>query len=540
MRYAAVSQNFKLLTKYVSSLFSSSTEGDCDLVRTREVSSWLQNISCSLESLFLVVTQTVTQEIKTSSSAVNYASPNRESETTRSKSETNLERLRTALSSEGSKHSRQNSSGEPAFLEPLLEQNPNIGESHDIIHMPYGPPGAFTIFHPGLVSPLRFPPAKKETEPFVTNSYEHDKGGGAEINQRRLRYFQRRKRRSSRGTNSHENVLADTMSEGDSASSVDFPADLKDFIPEPYHGPVRLTLDCPRTTDIGPAEPPFIDQLAPLSVNLDSHLEPILSGKTPPMPAINMFFGSAENNLTTLGTGAAFAGVDSGSSPRLSSGPKERGNAVTDLNVKGPKTDKLADLPASSSGSHPQRRPKSSPKRQSARPILSLPTTWYRKMTLVAKRAKRKNRREKGDIVYSSELKYPSGYYAEGDRPVPFYHEDSDTSIPSGPQASFLFESPPDTKCITTASGTPGTAQGGDSPEQRKIVNSGSRSASGSQSDRHWASKVKKFFPDQFRTSQSFRHESLDLRRLQTPNRDSALASIPERSGNHRNGRICS
>lgn len=480
------------------------------------------------------MTQTVTQEIKTSSSAVYYTSPDRASEITRSKSETNLERLRTPLDFEGSKHSSQNSTGEPAFLEALHEQTP-IGESHDIIHMPYGPPGAFTIFHPGLASPLRFP-LSKETEPLVTKSSELDKGGGAELKQRRLRYFQRRKRRNSGVTNSQENIQVDTMSEGDS-SSVDFSAELKDFIPEPYHGPVKMTLDCPGTTDIA-QEPPLMDQLAPLSVISSSHLEPILSGKTPTTPAINMFFDTAEGNITAFGSGAAAeGGGDARGSPLLSGGPKvENSSAVTNLNVERLKTDELADLPTSSSGSHLQRRPKSSPKRQSAKPIFSLPTTWYKKMTLLAKRAKRKKRHEKSEVVHSSELKYPSGYYAEGDRPVPFYHEDSDTSIPSGPQTSFLFESPLETKRITNAGGTPGTTQFGDSPEQRKIINSRS-SASGSQSDRHWASKVKKLIPDQFRTSQSFRHESLDLRRLQTPIRDSSLQSIPERSGNHRNGR---
>ena len=116
------------------------------------------------------------------------------------------------------------------------------------------------------------------------------------------------------------------------------------------------------------------------------------------------------------------------------------------------------------------------------------------KMTLLAKRAKGKKRHEKGDALYSSELKCASGHNAEGDRPVPFYHDDSDTSIPSGPQASFLFESPLATKQVTNVGGTPGSAQFSDSPEQRKIINSRSR-ASGSQSDRHWASKVKKLIP---------------------------------------------
>jgi hypothetical protein len=476
--------------------------------------------------------QTVTQEIKTSSSAADHTSPSRASEIKRSKSEANLERLRTPLDFEGSKHSSQNSAGEPALLEARHEHTP-IGESHDIIHMPYGPPGAFTIFHPGLVSPLRSP-LSKGTEPLVTESSELDKGGGAEIKQRRLRYFRRRKRmNNSGGTNFLENIQADTMSEGDS-SSVDFSAELKDFIPEPYHGPVKMTLDCAGATDIALAEPPLMDQLAPLN----SHLEPILGGKTPTTPAINMFFGNAEGNISAFRSGATAEGEVDTRDSLLSGRPKvESGSAVTNLNVGGLKTDKLAGLPTSSTGSHPQRRRRSSPKRQPAKPIFSLPTTWYKKMTLLAKRAKRKTRHEKSEVVSSSELKYPSGYYAEGDRPVSFYHEDSDTSIPSGPQASFHFESPLDTKRITNAGGTPGTAQFGDSPEQRKIINSRS-SASGSQSDRHWASKVKKLIPDQFRTSQSFRHESLDLRRLQTPIRDSSLQSIPERSGNHRNGRV--
>lgn len=376
------------------------------------------------------------------------------------------------------------------------------------------------------------------------------------MKQRRLRYFQRRKKRNGGKRTSQENVQVETMSEGDS-SSVDFSADLTDFNPEPYHGPVKMNLDRPDTAEIVSAEPPWMDQLAPVSVS-SSHLEPILSGKTPTTPAINMYFGNAQDIETAAGPG----GVDTRASV-VSGTPKvERssssGTRAEDLKSKGDKGQQhhhqQQQQQQPSTSAHPQRLMRSSPKRQTTKPTkFSLPTTWYKKMTLLAKRAKRKKQlHDTSEVVHSSELKYPSGYYAESDRPVPMlYHEDSDTSMPSGPQ-TFLLESPLDTKRIHSTShnnaGMPGnyttnsnhsnyTNAPGDSPEQRKIIHSRRSANSGSQSDRHWASKVKKLIPDQFRTSQSFRHESLDLRRLQTtPIQDSsALQSIPERSRGHRN-----
>lgn len=383
--------------------------------------------------------------------------------------------------------------------------------------MPYGPPGAFTIFHPGLSSPVRFPATKKETEPQVPKSSELEKGTGADFRQSRLRYFHRRKKRSSnKVSSSQENVQVDNMSEGDS-SSIDFSADLTDFNPEPYHGPVKMNLECPGTSEI---DGPLMDQLAPLSVSSSLRLEPILSGKTPTTPAINMFFGHTQDETITEPREEV---KDTRATPKVES----RGTRV-DKKSKGEKV----ELPVSTNPHHL----KISPKRQATKPMFSLPTTWH-KMTQLAKRARRKKQQphdnNTSEVAYSSELKYPSGYYAaEGDRPLPsFYHEDSDTSIPSGPQG-YLLESPLDTKRLI---GTPG-----DSPEQRKIINSSSRRSanSGSQSDRHWASKMKKFIPDQFRASQSFRHESLDPKRLQTPVRDSSLQSIPEKSRGHRNGKV--
>jgi hypothetical protein len=338
---------------------------------------------------------------------------------------------------------------------------------------------------------------------------------------------------------SQENVQVDTMSEGDS-SSVDFSAELMDFTPEPYHGPVKMNLDYQGTTEIASAmgEPPWMDQqLAPLSVS--SQLEPIPSGKTPTTPAINLYFSNA------LDVETAAAGPEEvdrrasvvSSASKVGSSSSRRGTEVEEKS----KGEKAEPLPSSS---RPQRR-RSSPKRQTTtKPIFSLPTTWYKKMTLLAKRAKRKKQpHDTSEIAFSSELKYPSGYYAESDRLLPtFYPEDSDMSMLSGPQ-TFLLESPLNTKRIknnnSSHAGTPGHAPG-DSPEQRKIINSSRRHGanSGSQSDRHWASKMKKLIPDQFRTSQSFRHEFVDLKRLQTPIQDSPLQSIPERSGGPRNSKV--
>ncbi|XP_024399018.1 uncharacterized protein [Physcomitrium patens] len=460
--------------------------------------------------------ETVSQDLKTSSSAVDYISPTRVPGMPRSKSDTNLPRIATSKVPV-SRHRRRNSSGDSALSEVFGEQKPH-GDKIDFIDMPYGPRGAFTIFHPGLQTPLLFTPARD-----ASKASETDKSG--EFKQSRRYRWIRRMRKQNGGNNSLEGLQTDGMSEQScfSGSSADFSTDLRDFNPDQYRGPVKMNLE-----DV---EPPLMD-MAPsiVPIHVSGQLEPIQSGKTPTTPAINQFFGNAPRDTFAPAPGE----VDSRPSP-VSGGSNMETTSILS-NEEGHKGEGIGD--AAFASSQPVQRLRTSPKRQSGKPSFSLPSTWYKKMRLLAKRSKKKKRNDKGEVAFSSELKYPVGEYAEGDhRAVSFYHEDSDQSFPSGPQ-TFIFESPLETRHMANA-GNPGNAQV-DSPQQRLIINSSSSSAanSGSQSDRHWASKVKRLIPDKLaRTSQSFRHEFLDLKRLQTPIRDSSLTTIPERSSHHRNAK---
>jgi hypothetical protein len=418
------------------------------------------------------VVQTVTQEIQSAVDYVVYDSPVRgtSTEMKRSKSDTNLTKLARTLPKRlkgKSKQSSQTPTHESPTLEALQEQA-TVDEAHDVITMPYGPHGAFRIFHPGSVqappsaqAPVT-PPSTAQAQPIPGPPALVDEPEAVRPPSSRLRNPFRglvRKRKPS-----HESVLTETMSEqSGSLGSIDFSTELKNLeLAETYHGPVRMDLI---DTSVAPDEPPemFVPRSGPM-------LEPIMSGKpTSTAPAPNSH--SAQVPTTDEEASQPLEQVENQSSPVANDGSKLR-----------------AGKPAMS----------------------RLPKIWYQKIkSLAAKTGKRKKKKlEDGNgVAYSSELKYPSG---EDD------HEGWDATVSRSESMSREF--PP----LDAAK-----HNGGESPELRKLVQETPQSrAAGSQSDRSdWASKLKQRLRHQ---SQSLRFEALHLRpKLHAP--DSALNSIPER-----------
>lgn len=496
-----------------------------------------------LRIVHLAVMQTVTQEIK--SDYVVYNSTIKvgatSTEMKRSKSDTNLDKLRATPAAAAPKHkgkakrstgSRQlNPTGNNSPSMEALKGQTLIDETHDIIDMPYGPRGTFTICHPGS---LLQGPSREETAngqiPKSAAAGVLDKGDGAgdavhegpaaavetlgKAPSSWLRYPFRGlgKKRKTTGT-SQETVLTETMSEqSESRESIDISTDeLRNLdLVEKYHGPVRM--DCIDTTDVASDEPPDPDMYTPTSLPRTA----IHSGKTTlTVPASSHV---AEDHTTHAYEPHVQRQVQRKGSANFSGGPAlpaahawrtadERG--VPDIGESN------ADVQQQLASSSPPQRPRRPPKRQTGKSMIPrLPKKWLKKIrSLAAKGGKKKTTSMHGaanGVAYSSELKYPSAEDGDADRGYPDEEEEDWDQATTSRTESFIIEtSPLDANNLTNSGSTPGNALGVYplAHEQRNLMKETPLSrAAGSQSDRSkWASRMKKLIRYQ---SKSLRFES--------------------------------
>jgi hypothetical protein len=139
------------------------------------------------------------------------------------------------------------------------QQQPRQGEVSEIIDVPIGPRGAFTILHPGKASPRKWPIQKSASMRRGGNSQEKVKYEGPEVVRKSglLKIFHRR-RESTGGGGSQESIPAIEKESDQSfpCSSVEHSRELLPPHPPEHNGTVRLILEPNTVHSIAPDEPP--------------------------------------------------------------------------------------------------------------------------------------------------------------------------------------------------------------------------------------------------------------------------------------------
>ncbi|KAG0559689.1 hypothetical protein KC19_10G123500 [Ceratodon purpureus] len=470
--------------------------------------------------------QPVTQEIQSAVDYVVYDSPVRgtSTEMKRCKSDTNLHKLdRTPPKRpKGKSKLPHHTATHDSPLEALQEQTTS-DESHDIVTMPYGPPGAFKIFHPGWAqAPVATPPRKKTHAQPIPNSIMLVDEQVAEVLAKQptlQRYLARilPKRRKP----SQESVPTETMSDkSGSLETVEFTTEELNFfknsledLTKNYSGPVRMNLD----ESIASGEPPE------MLIHGSGPLETIVSGKTASIAqASNSHSIQAPRNDTATDeeettTSQPLGEVDKAGPP---SGRLIVPIAESKLDEEARRDDNIASPQPQLGGS--LRRP------QTGKKIFSVPKTWYKKVKSLAAKggSKKKKMKDVNGVAHSAELKYPSGDDGEG------FPDEVDPTAWRTDSFNALGLSPLDTVKHGSA---PGSVQG-DSPELRKLIYETPHSrAAGSKSDRPTpSSKLKQWIQNK---SFRLRGITFEAEAANTPLNYTPESGAPG-SVQHRNGKV--